>query len=68
MSITLETEILAALKSGGMLTISTIALNVKVTEWQVRRAAIKLQRKDFAFKNRHDEWQITPAGRTAATR
>ncbi|MFD8099876.1 hypothetical protein ACFV24_10105 [Nocardia fluminea] len=68
MSITLETAILAALKSGSMLTIATIARNVNITEQQARRAAINLQRRDFAFENRRAEWQITPAGRTAAAR
>ncbi|MEV6658374.1 hypothetical protein [Nocardia fluminea] len=68
MSITLETAILPALKSASMLTIATIARNVNITERQARRAAINLQRRDFAIENRRAEWQITPAGRTVATR
>ena len=65
MSTTLEAKILAALKPGGML---TIALNVQIAEWEAKRAALELQRRDFAFENLRNEWQITPAGRRAATR
>ncbi|WKG12695.1 hypothetical protein QX204_14985 [Nocardia sp. PE-7] len=65
---TLESRILAALAPGGMLTITTIARNVKSTKWATIRAATALQRKDFAFKNRRDEWQVTIAGRKATTR
>lgn len=68
MNITLETEILTALKSGSILTIDKIGLDVRITERQARRAAIRLQCKDFAFENRRAEWQITPVGQTAATR
>ncbi|MGW6121074.1 hypothetical protein ACWFRF_18695 [Nocardia sp. NPDC055165] len=68
MKITLETEILTALESGSILTIDKIALDVRITERQARRAAIRLQCKDFAFKNRRAEWQITPADQIPATR
>ena len=68
MSTTLEAKILAALKPGGMLTIATIALNAQIAEWEAKRAALELQRRDFAFENLRNEWQITPAGRRAATR
>lgn len=68
MSITLEAKILAALQPGGMLTIATIALDMQIAEREAKRAALELQRKDFAFENMRNEWQITPAGRRAATR
>ncbi|MFD4351427.1 hypothetical protein ACFWPX_02650 [Nocardia sp. NPDC058518] len=59
MTTTLDTDVLAILKPGGLLTADTIARNLDVPPWRVVRALHVLRRNGDAFQNRQAEWQIT---------
>lgn len=61
----LETEVLAALRPGGMLTLDTIAANIHRPKWLVRRAAGSLRRQALVWENKAGQWQAYRAGRTA---
>ncbi|GEM29740.1 hypothetical protein NN3_07470 [Nocardia neocaledoniensis NBRC 108232] len=59
MTNTLEFEILAVLRPGGMLTADTIARNLSVPKWRVMRALRALREDGAAFCNRCDQWQVS---------
>ncbi|MFD6393157.1 helix-turn-helix domain-containing protein [Nocardia sp. NPDC060259] len=63
MTNTLEAEVLALLRLGGMLTAETIARNLDVPRWRVARVLHTLRTTGDAFRNRQQEWQITPGQR-----
>lgn len=54
----MESEVLDALRPGGMLTLETIATNIRKPKWLVRRAADSLRRQALVWENRAGQWQI----------
>ncbi|MFC9964001.1 hypothetical protein ACFVH4_07120 [Nocardia ignorata] len=63
MTDTLETDVLALLQPGGMLTADTIAHNLNAPKWRVARVLNTLRDKGDAFRNRRGEWQISAGKR-----
>ncbi|WKG12852.1 hypothetical protein QX204_15800 [Nocardia sp. PE-7] len=63
MTTTLDAEVLAILRPGGLLTADTIARNLNVSPWRVVRALHALRRNGDAFQNRQAEWQIAAGQR-----
>ncbi|WP_181697083.1 hypothetical protein [Nocardia sp. GTS18] len=63
MTDTLETDVLALLQPGGMLTADTIAHNLNAPKWRVARVLNALRDKGDAFRNRRGEWQISAGKR-----
>ncbi|WP_063005546.1 hypothetical protein [Nocardia salmonicida] len=63
MTSTLETDVLALLERGGMLTADTIAHNLNTPRWRVARRLHALRRKGDAFQNRRAQWQISAGQR-----
>jgi DNA-binding IclR family transcriptional regulator len=60
----LESEVLAALRPGGMLTLSAIAKATGKPKWLVRRAANSLRRQSLAWENKRSQWQAYLTGRS----
>lgn len=58
MTNSLETDILALLEPGGMLTADTIARNLNTPKWRVVRALHTLRDNRTAFQNTQAQWQI----------
>lgn len=56
---TIEADVLAILRPGGLLTADTIAYNLELAPWRVRRALDTLRRSGDAFQNRRAAWQIS---------
>ncbi|MCA2207389.1 hypothetical protein [Nocardia rosealba] len=63
MTDTLETDVLALLQPGGMLTADTIAHNLNAPKWRVVRVLNTLRDKGDAFRNQRGEWQISAGKR-----
>lgn len=63
MTRTLEAEVLALLRPGGMLSADTIALNLNAPRWRVVRILHAMRDNGDAFRNRRAEWQITAGQR-----
>lgn len=63
MTSTLETDVLALLEPGGMLTADTIAHNLNTPRWRVSRVLHTLRRNGDAFQNRQAQWQISTGQR-----
>lgn len=63
MTTTLETDVFALLAPGGLITADTIAHNLAVPRWKVRRALEELRRRGDAFQNRRAEWQVSAGQR-----
>lgn len=63
MTNTLETDVLAMLERGGMLTADTIARNLNTPPWRVSRVLDTLRRNGDAFRNRRAQWQISAGQR-----
>ncbi|MFC4375735.1 hypothetical protein ACFO5K_16665 [Nocardia halotolerans] len=66
MTTSLEADVLAILRPGGMLTADTIALNLNAPKWRVVRVLHALRDNGDAFQNRRAEWQITAGQRRPA--
>ncbi|KAF0847806.1 hypothetical protein FNL39_103708 [Nocardia caishijiensis] len=65
---TFETEVLALLRPGGMLTADTIANNLNAPRWRVVRVLQALRDTGRAFGNRRGQWQISPGLRRPVRR
>ncbi|MEU4317540.1 hypothetical protein [Nocardia fluminea] len=63
MTSTLETDVLALLERGGMLTADTIAHNLDTQRWRVSRVLDTLRRNGDAFQNRRAQWQVSAGQR-----
>ncbi|MFD6453039.1 hypothetical protein ACFWF3_19860 [Nocardia sp. NPDC060220] len=63
MTSTLETDVLALLERGGMLTADTIAHNLNTQRWRVSRVLHTLRHNGYAFHNRRAQWQISAGQR-----
>ncbi|MGY0499498.1 hypothetical protein ACWZHB_13530 [Nocardia sp. FBN12] len=63
MTSTLETNVLALLERGGMLTADTITYNLNSSRWRVSRVLHALHRNGDAFQNRRAQWQISAGQR-----
>ncbi|WP_327109666.1 helix-turn-helix domain-containing protein [Nocardia sp. NBC_01730] len=59
MTTTLEADVFALLRPGGLLTADTIALNLNAPRWRVVRVLHALRDNGDAFQNRQAKWQIT---------
>ncbi|MFD3426373.1 hypothetical protein [Nocardia fluminea] len=59
MTTSLDADVLAILRPGGLLTADTIARNLNAPPWRVVRALHVLRRNGDAFENRRAEWQST---------
>ncbi|WP_410877448.1 hypothetical protein [Nocardia sp. A7] len=66
MTSTLDADVLALLRPGGMLTADTIALNLNAPKWRVVRVLHALRNNGDAFQNRRAEWQIAAGQRRPA--
>ena len=66
MTTTLESDVLAILRPGGLLTADTIALNLNAPKWRVVRVLHTLRDNGDACQNRRAEWQITAGQRRPA--
>jgi DNA-binding IclR family transcriptional regulator len=58
----LESEVLDALRPGGMLTLNAIAKATGRPKWLVRRAADSLRRQSLVWENRRSQWQAYRGG------
>ncbi|MFI1239893.1 hypothetical protein [Nocardia salmonicida] len=63
MTTSLEADVLAILRPGGLLTADTIAHNLNAPKWRVVRVLHTLRDNGDAFQNRRTEWQITAGQR-----
>ncbi|MFC9659611.1 hypothetical protein ACFVJ5_05185 [Nocardia sp. NPDC127606] len=66
MTTTLESDVLALLRPGGLLTADTIAHNLNAPRWRVVRVLHTLRDNGDAFRNRRAEWQIAAGQRRPA--
>ena len=66
MTTTLEADVIAILRPGGMPTADTIAHNLNAPRWRVVRVLHALRGNGDAFRNRRAQWQITAGQRRPA--
>lgn len=60
---TIETTVLAVLRPGGLLTADQIARSANTPKWRTQRALQSLCRAGKCFRNRNNQWQVSPRDR-----